>query len=474
MTGLFVRDLLAVEGATGLRLDAVLDVPVTRVCTDSRALEVGDVFVALKGERFDAHAFVPDAIARGAVLAVVRKAWLRRNGRAAAGLPLLVVDDTLTAYGAIARIHRGRFPIPILLITGSNGKTSTKELVAAVLETKYRVLRTEGNYNNLVGLPATLLRLEQAHEVAVVEAGTNQPGDIPALCAIAQHTHAVITNIGRAHIERLLSREGIAAEKGVVYRTLPGDGTAIVNADEPLVRRQVPRGRRRILFGHAKDADVRITDVALDADGRTTVRLEAPAFSARAVTLRLRVHGAHSAMNAALAFATGCAFGCQVTKMKSALEAYEGVEGRMHVSTVAGVTVIDDTYNANPDSMRAAIAMLAGMKVSGRKIVVLGDMLELGPAAAAEHHDIGTVLADAGIPYVLTVGRLAREITRAAQAGHGIVHAEHYSDKSIVCAALDALLDEGDAVLVKGSRGARMEEVTQFLLARGNDTEAMA
>jgi UDP-N-acetylmuramoyl-tripeptide--D-alanyl-D-alanine ligase len=469
MTSLRVRDLLRVDGAEGRGVDAVLDADVVRVCTDSRLLEAGDVFVALKGERFDAHAFVPEAIARGAMLAVVRRAWVRRNGRAVAGLPLVVVDDTLVAYGQMARIHREHFPIPMLLITGSNGKTSTKELVAAVLATKYRVLRTEGNFNNLVGLPATLLRLDATHQVAVVEAGTNQPGDIPALCAIAQHTHAAITNIGRAHIERLLSREGIAEEKGVVYRTLPREGTAIVNADDPLVRRQVPRGRRRILFGHGKDADVRITSVTLDAEARTIVRLEAPAFSARAVTLRLRVYGEHSAMNAVLAFAAGCAFGCSVTKMKAALEAYEGVAGRMRVSRAAGVTVIDDTYNANPDSVRAAIAMLAGMQVEGRRIAVLGDMLELGRAAAEEHRGIGAALVEAGIPYVLTVGRHAREIARAARSAS--VHADHFADKTAVCAALDALVDDGDAVLVKGSRGARMEEVTQHLLARGRDAE---
>jgi UDP-N-acetylmuramoyl-tripeptide--D-alanyl-D-alanine ligase len=387
-------------------------------------------------------------------------------------LPLLVVKDSMFSYGAIARIHRAQFDLPVFAITGSNGKTSTREMVTAVLRTKYRVLATEGNFNNHIGLPATLLRLKPEHQVVVTEMGSNQPGDIAYLCGIARPTHGMITNIGRAHIERLISRDGIAEEKGVLYSSLPSGGIALINADEPLLRAAVPRRVRRIRYGTRKGSDVRITDVKLDRAGRVQLRIEAPSFAARPITLRLQAVGRHAAYNAAAAMAAGFAFGCGVTKIKAALEAVESFDKRLQIHCEREITIINDTYNANPDSMLAAIDLLQQIVIDGARCVVLGDMLELGKAARGEHEALGAALAATGIPYVLTYGRHARAISKAVRGVARV--AMHFTDKSALCDTLDALLAPGDAVLIKGSRGMRMEEIAEHLMRIDNSEEAYA
>jgi UDP-N-acetylmuramoyl-tripeptide--D-alanyl-D-alanine ligase len=446
------------------------DAAVNAVVTDSRAAGAGDVFVAFRGERVDGHDFVADVCSRGALCCVVEQRWLRRNAGTAEGLPLVVVRDSMMAYGAIAAEYRAKFPIPLLAITGSNGKTSTKEMVAAVLRTKYRVLATEGNLNNHIGLPATLLRLAAAHEIVVAEMGTNQPGDIAHLCAIAHPSHGMITNIGRAHIERLRSREGIAEEKRMLFSALPKDGVALFNDDEPLLRAALPRRLRRIRYGTRRGCEVRITDVRLDEAGRAQVRIEAPEFVRQPVVLRLQAVGRHAAYNAAAALAAGFAFGCGVRAMKAALESVESFDKRLQIGRARGITVIDDTYNANPDSMLAAMDLLLQLRVEGARCVVLGDMLELGGASRTEHEALGAAIAAAGIPYVITFGKHSRAVSGAVKGVARV--AMHFTDRAALVAAVEALLDEGDAVLVKGSRGMRMEEVTARLLRSENSEEA--
>ncbi len=471
-----IADMARLNGVALHGCEALMDAPIARVLTDSRELRAGDVFVAFAGARVDGHAMVGAAIAAGAVACVVRNAWWRKHRSDVASLPLVVVPDTMRAFGEIARLHRNHFDIPVLGITGSNGKTGTKEMLAAVLRTKYRVLATEGNFNNHIGLPATLLRLDDSAQVVVLEMGTNQPGDIAWLCDIARPTHGVITNIGRAHIEKLLSREGIAEEKSALYRALPSGGVAIVNADEPLLRGRVPRRARRIGYGYAAKADVRITQVTLDAQARPTVRFEAPAFVARPFTLTLHAIGRHAAMNAAAALATGFAFGCSLRAMKQAIERVESYDKRMQVVEAGGITMLNDTYNANPDSVLAGLGVLCDMRSEGERCAVLGDMLELGSAARAEHERIGEAVVDAGIPMLLTLGRASRALHRAARAraeerGQRLV-AQHFTDVDQLVAALDALLALGDVVLVKGSRGMRMERIVDELRLRRGSMEA--
>ncbi|MDT8325184.1 MAG: Mur ligase family protein, partial [Bacteroidota bacterium] len=275
---LHVDTLLQIPHMAARNCEALGRRQVRSVVSDSRAAGRGDVFVAFRGARVDAHDFVPTLCAQGVLLCVVENRWYRRHAAEVADLPLLVVRDSMRAYGDIARLHRAQFDVPLVAITGSNGKTSTKEMVSAVLRTKYRVLQNAGNLNNHIGLPATLLELSDRHDVVVTEMGSNQPGDIEYLCSIARPTHGMITNIGRAHIARLLSREGIAEEKGALYAALGRNHLAFLNADEPLLRGLLPRGAKRVSFGTRARSDVRITGVTLDADGRATVRIEAPKF----------------------------------------------------------------------------------------------------------------------------------------------------------------------------------------------------
>ncbi len=461
MTGFTVRDIMSIPGAVAKNFEGIADAPVRCVRTDSRLVKKGDVFVAFQGAVHDGHDFVRELSAKGSLLSVVNASWFRSHPAECAMLPLLVVKDTMRAYGEIAREYRRRFAIPLIAITGSNGKTGTKELVASILATKYTVLSTKGNLNNHLGLPATLLNLNASHEVIVVEMGTNRPGDIPYLCAIAQPSCGLITNIGSAHLEKLKSREGIAEEKGTLYECLPSDGIAFVFEDEPLVKPFIRRGMRKVSFGSSKKAGVRISGIVIDAAGRPTVTLEAPAFLSEPMTLRLKTMGRHSAYNAAAAAAVGFAFGCSAENIRLRIEAYKGFGKRMQILRSSGLTILDDTYNANPDSTIAALETFAAMQVKGMKIVVLGDMLELGGLARSEHTRVGEHLAALGFPYICTFGTPAKAITRAVE--RKAEFAQHFTDKAALCGALSALVVPGDAVLVKGSRGMKMEEIVRFL-----------
>jgi UDP-N-acetylmuramoyl-tripeptide--D-alanyl-D-alanine ligase len=473
---LHIRDLASLPTAVLRNCDAIADRTPGRFVTDSREAGTGDVFVSFRGVRTDAHDFVADVLRRGAMACVVELRWWRKHRDAVKDMPLIVVSDSMKAYGGIAKLHRAAFDVPLVGVTGSNGKTSSREMIAAVLRTRFRVLQTEGNLNNHIGLPATLLRLGSEHQVVVTEMGTNQPGDIAWLCDIARPTHGVITNIGRAHIEKLLSREGIAAEKSALFTALPANGTAILNADEELLGSTVPRRVSRISFGTRRRADVRLDNVRLDADGRAIARIVAPRFISRPLILRLQSVGRHTALNAAAAVAVGFAFGCPASKMKKALESVAAVDKRLQTQRAGGVLVINDSYNANPDSVLAALDVLSGIRIKGRRCAVLADMLELGSEARTEHERIGAAVAEARIPYLFTFGKLSRGIQRSAQQRAtelGIpMLAMHFTDKHELAGNLLALLAEGDAVLVKGSRGMRMEETAEAILQEFSTEEA--
>jgi len=467
-----VTDLLRIPHVFAKNCEHLAAHALGRVVTDSREAKQGDVFVAFRGARVDAHDFVAELCARGVLLCVVENRWYRKHAAEITELPLLVVRDTMRAYGDIARLHRERFTVPVLAVTGSNGKTTTKEMIAAVLRTKYRVLQNAGNFNNHIGLPATLLELTDAHDVVVAEMGTNQPGDIAYLCTIAQPTHGLITNIGRAHIEKLRSREGIAQEKAALFAALSPQDLALVNADEPLLRGTVPRGVRRITYGTRAGSDIRITDVTLDRAGRARVRIEASRFVRRPVMLRLQAVGRHAAYNAAAALAAGFAFGCGIRAMKRAVEHVASYDKRMQISDAAGITVINDTYNANPDSVLAALDLLQQLDIPGRRCVVLGDMLELGTVSRQEHEAIGAALVAADIPYVMTYGTRSRAISSAARSMAAV--SRHFTDKQRLVDELAALLDAGDAVLIKGSRSMKMEEIVDGFLRRSTSEEERA
>jgi UDP-N-acetylmuramoyl-tripeptide--D-alanyl-D-alanine ligase len=462
-----IRDLLALQLGDALHLDEIARTGVPSISTDSRTHLPGEVFLALRGESYDGHAFVESAFLQGAPCCIVDQRWYRSRRDLPAGLPLLVVPDTTRAYGDIARAYRARFSLPVLLITGSNGKTTTREMTVAMLSAEHRVLHTAGNLNNHIGLPRTVLTLRATHDIAVLEAGTNQPGDIAYLCSIAGHTHALVTNVGRAHLEKLGSREGIAEEKGGVYASLPEDGVAFLNADEPLLSRQIRRRQTRVTFGSRKTAMFRVTDITLDGRGCATFFFHAAPYLKKPMKIALGVSGRHNVFNAAAALCAGFHFGCASTAMKEALREFRAYDMRSEVIDIAGITVINDTYNANPDSVVAAIDTLAAMRCDGVKVAVLGDMLELGAAARAEHRLVGDYLAGKRIPYVFTLGTHAALI---APAQTSAVHAQHFPDRESLAAALHELLQPGDLLLIKGSRGMRMEELVSELSRQRSST----
>jgi UDP-N-acetylmuramoyl-tripeptide--D-alanyl-D-alanine ligase len=432
----------------------------TGISTDSRSIAAGELFIALRGERFDGHQFVTDVLAHGATAAMVDAAWA---ATAPAGLPLLVVADTRLALGALASHWRQQFDLPVIGITGSNGKTTVKEMCAAILREHERrddldeveaVLATRGNLNNDIGLPQMLLRLHAGHRAAVFEMGMNHPGEIAYLTRLARPAVAVVNNAQRAHLLGLGSVDEVARAKGEIFLGLDDDGVAVINADDPHAGlwRQLADGRTVVTFGLAAGADV------------TASVSELPTGSAIAlcsddcrVEFELPVPGLHNVRNALAATAACLAVGASLGTIAEALSRYRGVRGRlMRRPGRSAAQVIDDTYNANPDSMRAAIDVLAGQP--GRRLLVIGDMGEIGPDGAALHEEVGAYARERGIDGLLALGPLAAGACRAfGRAGH------HFADSDSLIDALRSQLDSQTTVLVKGSRFMRMERIVDAI-----------
>jgi len=452
------KDLARVRHREFVRRELLAGRSVNGVSTDTRTIQPGNLFVALRGERFDGGAFVTQALAKGALAAVVSPDFPTGNHP---DVPFLVVDDPLAALGELAALHRAKFSIPVLGIGGSNGKTTTKEMVAAVLRTRYRVLCTAGNLNNQIGVPQTLFGLTAKHDVAVLELGTNHPGEIAYLCGIARPTHGLITNIGSEHLEFFGDLDGVEREEGALFAAL-GRGTAIVNTDDRRVVRQARGIRRTIGYGFAsRGARVRGRGLRLDAGGCATFGV-LKAGTRRPIPITLSVPGKHSATNALAAAAVGVAFGVPGRKIAEALLRFAPVGKRMETLVVGGVTVLNDTYNANPDSMAAALETLAGVKAAGKRIAVLADMLELGPASIEAHRRLGDEITRARVDCLLTYGERAKAVHETAKAGFAV----HYDQKNMLAEYLAELVSPGDVVLVKGSRGMKMEDVIEFLRQR--------
>ncbi|WP_434382440.1 UDP-N-acetylmuramoyl-tripeptide--D-alanyl-D-alanine ligase [Melittangium boletus] len=427
------------------------------VCTDTRALAPGCLFVALQGERFDAHDFLAQAAQAGAGGAVVKR------GRALPPLPegftLYEVEDTLQALGALGRAWRERFRIPVGAVGGSNGKTTTKEMVGAILSTRGPALKTEGNFNNEIGLPLTLFRLEPTHVAAVVELGMNQPGEMTRLTRVARPDAAVITVVQPEHLEGLGSLEGVAEAEGEMFRELPPESVAVVNLDDALIAAQAARSRaRQLTFGRHAEAQVRL--VRVEPRGRQgldmTVRCQGQDWP-----VRLGFVGEHNALNATGAFALAVALGYAPEACVDGLERARPYARRLNVVDAPhGVTVVDDCYNANPASMGAALDTLRSLVgEGGRAVAVLGDMLELGSGELEEHARLG-VLAAGRAELVAFFGPRSREGLGAAGLGE---RAAHFTEVEPLLAWLQPKLKAGDVVLVKASRGMRLERVVAGL-----------
>jgi len=430
------------------------DQPVTSVSTDSRSLTTGDLFVALRGERFDGHQFVEQALSRGACAAVVDREYVASAGSTDGGR-LLVVPSTLEALGAVARHYRRRFQVPVIGVVGSAGKTTTKEMTAAVLGTRYRVLKNEGNENNEVGLPRTLLQLDRSHEVVVLEMAARKFGDIAYLCSVAQPTIGVLLNFGTAHLEFFESVEGVAKAKGELLGYLDESCTALTNVDDCVVAREAKRTKGRLLgFSLRCESQYRGEGFVLDQEG-------CGHFSLQSYRIDLQVPGRHNAYNALAAAAVGDVLGVPWPGIQEALGGFQAVAMRSRVTRHGGVRLIDDSYNANPDSEEAALEVLGSMQ-GQRRLAVLGDMLELGPRAAELHARVGRRAAAVQVDLLLTTGLLSRETVSAARlAGLTADRARHLPDRDALGDALMAEVRDGDVILVKASRGMGLDQVAQ-------------
>lgn len=421
---------------------------ISDIVTDSRKATPGSLFAAIRGERADGNDYVNSALENGAACALAERISPRAPGC------VILVRDTTSALQQIAGVYRAQFSIPILGVTGSVGKTTAKEMCAAVLSRRFSVHKTAGNYNNDLGVPLTLFGLREEHEAAVVELGVSHPGDMSRIAAITKPTMALYTNIGDAHLEYLGSRRGIFEEKTGMNRFLPENGVVFCNGDDPLLAEL--SGRQKIVtYGLGEKNAVRAENVQVLPDGNTRCMIR----TAKAVfPVTISAFGEHMVYAALGAAAVGEELGLNAEEIAAGIMAFRPVGSRARLLRTDNLTVIDDCYNANPVSTAAALRSLS--RLSGRKVAILGDMLELGPESAAMHREIGSTAKNCGIDLVLTTGEQARFISEGMGKG-----ARHYETKQALLGALSELLQSGDNVLVKASHGAHFEDITERLLA---------
>ena len=428
---------------------------VSRMQSDSRKVRSGDLFVALKGAKADGHDFAETAINHGAVAALVSRPISEK-------LPSIEVEDTLRAYGEIAAGYRKLTGVKVVGITGSVGKTTTKEMTASVLEAAYHTAKTEGNHNNNLGLPMTIMDMPENTEVAVLEMGMNHSGEMEYLSDIARPDLAIITNIGTMHIEHLGTREGILQAKLEIMRGMPDDGAGVFNGDEPLLWNIRAIGKhKKYYYGIENHAcDVNATDIVELDDG---VRFVVHGFGQQ-FELFVPMLGRHAVYNALAATTVGLLLGVKAEKIQARFSSFHNTGMRQKIYVKNGVTIIEDCYNAGPESTEAALDVLAGIKTDGRRIAVLGDMLELGNRSAAEHYRIGR-LAVGKADLLLTYGEHSvRTLTGAITGGMNHKNTDHFDTHEDMAHMLKMRVSEGDVVLFKGSRGMRMEKVLQLFL----------
>lgn len=474
-TSLFtLEELLEVISPRVLAGDvaAHLKAPIKRLWTDSRTVRRGDCFIALQGERFDGSAFVPDVLRKGATVALVHDAYqvptdLLTRGHARRPALILGVKDTLAAFQQLATHHRQRFQIPLIAVTGSNGKTTTKEMTASVMAARWTTLKTEGNLNNRIGVPQTLLRLTARHKAAVIELGVDARGQTTRLCEMVKPTIGIITNIGADHLEFFGDMEGSAQAKAELLDMMLEQGVVVLNADDAYFDYLAARARTRVVaFGLAARADVRATDIDNRGKHGATFKLHLPG-RIRPTSVSLRVYGVHNVINALAAAAAGHAVGLSSTMIAKGLAAFRPASMRSQVVSVRGARVINDCYNANPSSMKAALQLVEEMGKGGRTIAVIGDMLELGPREGDFHREIGAVVAGHQVGELIACGSLGKLIAAGAKkAGLPTARIHEVADAAAAGALLKPMLKAGDTVLVKASRGMKLERVLEALQGR--------
>jgi UDP-N-acetylmuramoyl-tripeptide--D-alanyl-D-alanine ligase len=439
-------------------------VVIDRIRTDSRTLKPGELFVALRGENFDGHDFVEAAAKAGAAGAIVESNW---RGELPEAFALIRVEDTLKAYQELAKSYRTSLSLKVVAITGSNGKTSTKDFAAAVLARRFRVAKTEGNFNNHVGLPRTILEATSRDEVAVWEIGMNHPGEVATLARLARPDVAIITNIGVAHIEFMGSREAIAAEKGALAEAVGAEGTVILNADDSFTRSIAARTRAKILLAGTTAGTIRASEISQTETGTDFTILE----GAHRCRAQLPVPGLHMVQNGLLAVGAGRVFGLSLEDCAAGLVAAPLTKARLQIKEIHGVHFLDDSYNANPDSMKAALQTLVELDADGKRIAVLGEMKELGSESELGHREVGETAAALKVDHLITIGNVAATIGQAA-AHAGLEKSVTVGSTSQAAELLSEIVAPGDLVLIKGSRAARTEEVIEQFRLRCSTVDA--
>jgi UDP-N-acetylmuramoyl-tripeptide--D-alanyl-D-alanine ligase len=446
------------KACAGEQLTGSPDVLVRRACTDSRSVRAGDLFFALNGDKFDAHDFLPEVMAKEAAAVVVNR---ERLPVPALGGGVIAVEDTRQALARLAAEYRHDFKLPVVAVGGSNGKTTTKELIASVLRQKLSTLWSEASFNNDIGVPLTLLRLESHHEAAVLEVGTNHPGELAPLVAMLQPQIGVMTSIGREHLEFFGDVRGVAEEEGWLAELLPPAGKLFLNGDTPFAEAVAQRCRATVVrTGFGNQNDWRVTNIRPDDSG-VNFRLTSPEekFSG---DYRVNLLGRHQVTNATLAIAVGAELGLDADEIRRGLASCQPPKMRLQVSESNGVRILNDAYNANADSMLAALQTLHEFPCSGRRIAVLGDMAELGEHSAEAHREVGRTTAGLGAIQLVAVGRMAGVTAQAAREA-GLREVTECRDVTEATAALKTLARRGDVILLKASRVTGLERVGESL-----------
>ena len=454
-----------VTACAGEQLNGSPDELVQRICTDSRHIQQGDLFFALPGEKFDGHDFIEQVIRKGALGVVVRR---DRTPESANGCAVIAVEDTRAALGQFAARYRQDFVLPILAIGGSNGKTTTKELVASVLRQRLPIVWSEASFNNDIGVPLTLLKLENWHEAAVLEVGTNHPGELAPLIKMIAPKHGIITSIGREHLEFFGDLDGVAEEEGWLAELLPAEGKLFINGDGQWTRRIVERTRACVVRVGFSDAnDWRVQSPKVDEAG-VTFWVQAPKvdFSGE---YRINLLGRHQVLNAAYAIAVGAEMGLSRVEIERGLIECKPARLRMQLWELNGVRVLEDCYNANADSMIAALQTIQELPCKGRRVAVLGDMAEQGSHSVAAHEEVGRRVAELGIGQLFAIGKMAPVVSRAARAA-GLNRVMEFADVETAAAAVKSFLKNGDLILLKASRAMRLERVGEALKGKNSVT----
>ena len=458
VTGMEPRTLEYISIACGGELAAPAEqVLARRVCTDSRRVQPGDLFVAIRGDRFDGHDFVEQAAKAGASAVVVEPSLVARE----LPCPKIVVADTRRALGRLAACYRADFDLPVVAVAGSNGKTTTKEILRTILGESLRMLCSEASFNNDIGVPLTLLQINGGHQAAIVEVGTNHPGELAPLVQMAQPRFGVITSIAREHLEFFEDLAGVAHEEGWLAELLPAYGKLFINGDAPRAAEITKRCRGEVTrVGGVAGNDWRLERIQPTADG-TQFQLTTPR-SEFSGTYHVPLLGQHQAMNTALALAVGCELGLSADEARRNLAKCQAPAMRLQAWRHEGLLVLDDSYNANADSMLAAIDVLKSAPCAGRRVAVIGDMAEQGKHTAQLHEEVGRHAAHSRIDYLVVVGAHARSTGDAAKS-EGLSQVAFAGDVEAALVRLREFLKPGDSVLVKGSRSARLDRITSAL-----------